>query len=111
MGQSGVCVENCQILLEMKTLKIIWPFATRWLTHEFCFRRFCEVYKAVPIALSQLYQNHGDVEALGFLIQMVKPVFVLSGMLLADILGVIRPLTVWLQSSHSKVDITNLLPA
>ena len=102
--------EKCQIVLEMKTLKIICPSATRWLTHEFCFRRVLEVYEAVLIALAQLYQNRGDVEALGVLIQMVDPDFVLSAMLLADMLGVIRPLAVWLQSSPSKVDITDISP-
>ena len=103
--------EGCQTMLEMKVLKIVCPSSTRWLTHEFCFRRVLQVFEPVLLALSQLYQDRRDIEALGVLIQMVDPDFVLSSLMLADMLGVIRPLTVWLQTSPSKADITELSPA
>ena len=69
------------------------------------------MFEPVLLALSQLYQDRRDIEALGVLIQMVDPDFVLSSLMLADMLGVIRPLTVWLQTSPSKADITELSPA
>ena len=69
------------------------------------------MFEPVLLALSQLYQDRRDIEALGVLIQMVDPDFVLSSWMLADMLGVIRPLTVWLQTSPSKADITELSPA
>ena len=103
--------ERCQIVLEMKVLKIVCPSSTRWLTHEFCFRRVLEVFEPVIMALAQLYQDRADVEALGVLIQMIDPQFVLSALMLADMLAVIRPLTLWLQTSPSKADITDLSPA
>ena len=98
-------------MLEMKVLKIVCPSSTRWLTHEFCFRRVLVVFEPVLLALSQLYHDRRDNEALGVLVQMVDPEFVLSSLMLADMLGVIRPLTVWLQTSPSKADITELSPA
>ena len=94
--------EQSQIMLEMKVLKLICPSSTRWLTHEHCFRRILEVYEAVLLALSELYQERGEVEALGLLIQLTEPTFVLSALMLAATLGVVRPLTLWLQTSPSK---------
>ena len=59
--------ENCQLILEMKVLKIICPSSTRWLTHELCFRRILEVFHPTLISLAQLYEDRNDVEALGIL--------------------------------------------
>ena len=100
--------ENCQIVLEMKVLKLIAPSSTRWLTHEHCFRRIVELFEPTLVALSQIYHERGDVDALGVLVQLVDPSFVLSALMLADMLGVMRPLTLWLQTSPASADITEL---
>ena len=100
--------EKSQLFLEMKVLKLICPSSTRWLTHEFCFRRILEVFEAVLLALSELYHERGEVEALGLLIQLTDKSFVLCALMLADTLGVMRPLTLWLQSSPSKADMTQI---
>ena len=60
------------------------------------------------MALAQIYQVCGDVDALGLLVQLVDPSFVLSALMLADMLDVIRPLTLWLQTSPASADITQL---
>ena len=100
--------ERSQIVLEMKVLKIICPSSTRWLTHEHCFRRIIDVFEAVLVALIQLYQERDDVEALGIVMQLTDPKFVLAALMLTDMLRVISPLTLWLQTSPAKADITEL---
>ena len=100
--------ERSQIVLEEKVLKIICPSATRWLTHEQCFSRIMEVYEAVLTALAQLYEERGDVDAQGILLQLSDPRFVLTALMLVDMLAIIRPLTLWLQFSPATADVTQL---
>ena len=100
--------ENSQMILEDKVLKLISPSSTRWLSHERSFMRIMDVYEATLIALAQLYEDRGEVEALGLMIQLSDPQFVLTALMLIDTLGVIKPLTLWLQSPPSTVDATQL---
>ena len=100
--------ENSQMILEDKVLKLISPSSTRWLSHERSFMRIMDVYEATLIALAQLYEDRGEVEALGLMIQLSDPQFVLTALMLIDMLGVIKPLTLWLQSPPSTVDATQL---
>ena len=79
--------ENCQIVLEDQTLKLICPSSTRWLSHEACFRRILEIYPATVMSLAQLYEDRGEVDALGILMQIIDPQFILAAMMLADMLG------------------------
>ena len=60
-------------------------------------------FEPTLMALAQIYQVRGDVDALGLLVQLVDPSFVLSALMLADMLGVIRPLTLWLQTSPATI--------
>ena len=76
--------------------------------HEFCFRRLVEIYHPVLMALSHLYTERNDAEAFGILLQMIDPTFVLVSLMLTDILGCVRRLTLWLQKSPSKANITDL---
>ena len=100
--------EKSQIILEDKVLKLVCPSATRWLSHEHCFSRIMEVYEATLTALAHLYEDRGDIDALGLLIQLSDPKFVLTALMLVDTLGIIRPLTLWLQSSPATADATQL---
>ena len=100
--------EKSQIILEDKVLKLVCPSATRWLSHEHCFSRIMEVFEATLTALVTLYEDRGDVDALGLLIQLTDPKFVLTALMLVDMLGIIRPLTLWLQSSPATADATQL---
>ena len=100
--------EKSQLILEEKVLKLISPSATRWLSHEHCFSRIMEVFEATLITLGQLYEERDDVEALGLLIQLADPKFVLTSLMLVDMLRAIKPLTLWLQSSPALVDATQL---
>ena len=100
--------EKSQIILEDKVLKLVCPSATRWLSHEHCFSRIIEVYEAALTALSHLYEDRGDVDALGLLIQLSDPKFVLTALMLVDMLGIISHLTLWLQSSPATADVTQL---
>ena len=58
--------------------------------------------------MSQLYENHGEVDALGLMIQLSGPTFVLTALMLIDMLSIMKPLTLWLQSSPAAIDITQL---
>ena len=65
-----------------------------------------DVYEAALTALSHLYEDRGDVDALGLLIQLSDPKFVLTALMLVDMLRIIRPFTLWLQSSPASADVT-----
>ena len=100
--------EKSQIIVEDKVLKLISQSATRWLSHQRCFVRIMEVFEGTLIALAELYEARGDVEALGLMIQLSDPQFVLTALMLIDMLSIMKPLTLWLQSSPSTVDATQL---
>ena len=67
-----------------------------------------EVFEGTLIAFAELYEARGDVEALGLMIQLSDPQFVLTALMLIDMLSIMKPLTLWLQSSPSTVDATQL---
>ena len=48
------------------------------------------------------------VDALGLMIQLSDPTFVLTALMLIDMLSIMKPLTLWLQSSPAAIDITQL---
>ena len=100
--------EKSQIFIEDKVLKLVSPSATRWLSHERCFVRIMDVFEGTLIALAELYEVRGDVEAMGLMIQLSDPQFVLTALMLIDMLRIVKPLTLWLQSSPSTVDATQL---
>ena len=39
------------------------------------------------MTLAQLYEDRGEVDALGILMQIIDPQFILAAMMLADMLG------------------------
>ena len=67
-----------------------------------------QLVEGTLIALAELYEARGDVEALGLMIQLSDPQFVLTALMLIDMLSIMKPLTLWLQSSPSTVDATQL---
>ena len=100
--------EKCQIVFEDKILKLICPSATRWLSHIICFERILVLFEPTLTTLAQIYHERNNLEALGLLVQLVDPTFMLSVLMLVDVLRTIRPLVLWLQSSPSSVDVTEL---
>ena len=48
------------------------------------------------------------VDALGLMIQLSDTTFVLTALMLIDMLSIMKPLTLWLQSSPAAIDITQL---
>ena len=65
-----------------------------------------EVYEPTLVALSQLYEDRGEVDALGLMIQLSDPT--LTALMVIDMLSIMKPLTLWLQSSPAAIDITQL---
>ena len=48
------------------------------------------------------------VDALGLMIQLSDPTFLLTALMLIDMLSIMKPLTLWLQSSPAEIDVTQL---
>ena len=80
--------ENCQLVTENKVLKLVCPSSTRWLSHEKCFVRLLEVYPATLMTLATLYHERDEPEALGILMQIAGSQFILTAMMLCDMLGI-----------------------
>ena len=98
--------ENTQQVLEGRVLKLISPSATRWLTHGNAFERLLVVLPSTLVALNSIYTDKEDFEALGLLLGMIRPTFLLSCLALHDVFKVMSQLTHWLQTSPSHADIT-----
>ena len=81
-------LENCQLVHKNKALKLVCPSSTRWLSHEKCFVRILEVYPATLMTLASLFHERDDSEALGILMQIADPQFILTAMMLSDMLGI-----------------------
>ena len=77
-----------KLMFENKALKLVCPSSTRWLSHEKCFVRILEVYPATLMTLANLYEERDEPEALGILMQIVDPQFILTAMMLSDMLGI-----------------------
>ena len=101
-------LENTQRVLGNKVLKLISPASTRWLTHLQCSKRLIEVLPSVLPALSSIYSDKDDMKALGFMLAIIKPEFLLSCLALHDVFQVMSLLIHWLQTSPSKADITKV---
>ena len=52
------------------------------------------------MSLAQLYEDRGEVDALGILMQIIDPQFILAAMMLADMLGNVQYTKINLQSIH-----------
>lgn len=98
--------ENTQLVLEVKSLKLFLPSPTRWLSHGKSFARFLERFTSVLVSLNSIYVDKEDYAALGHLMSLLEPEFHLSCLALHDIFLVLNPLTLWLQTAPSSIDIT-----
>ena len=78
-------LENTQKVLKQKVLKLISPASTRWLSHLQCSERLTEVLVSVLHALNTIYMEKEDMKALGFMMAIIKPEFLLSCLALHDI--------------------------
>ena len=58
------------------------------------------------MALNSIYTEKEDFAALGHMLSMLDHEFQLSCLALHDVFSVLAPLTLWLQTSPSKMDIT-----
>ena len=85
------------------------PCPECWLTHGRSFSRFLERYPAILMALNSIYTEKEDFAALGHMLSMLDHEFQLSCLALHDVFSVLAPLTLWLQTSPSKMDITVLI--
>jgi hypothetical protein len=100
--------EHTQTVMENRALKLIIPSPTRWLTHGTCFKRLIRVFSSILESLNSIYVEKKDLKALGFLLAMIEPTFLLSCLVLNDVFLVMRKLTLWLQTSPSSADITKV---
>ena len=78
-------LENTQKVLNLKVLKLISPASTRWLSHLQCSKRLIEVLPSVLPALNAIYVEKEDMKALGFMLAIIRPDFLLSCLALHDI--------------------------
>ena len=101
-------LENTQKVLNFKVLKLISPASTRWLSHLQCSKRLIEVLPSVLPALNAIYVEKEDMKALGFMLAIIRPDFLLSCLALHDIFEAMSVLIHWLQTSPSKADITKV---
>ena len=101
-------LENASQVVNKRHKKLVCPSATRWLDHERAFSRVIESYEETIIALSTVWTERGDPEAFGILIQMTSHEFILSCLMIVDILNLLKPLVLWLQSSPGNINITDL---
>ena len=101
-------LENTQTVLNLKKLKLISPASTRWLSHLQCSERLIEVLPSVLAALNGIYTDREDVKALGFMLAIIRPDFLLSCLALHDVFKAMSLLIHWLQTSPGRADITRV---
>ena len=100
--------ENTQKILQNRVLKLISPSAVRWLSHGKCFDRLIEVILPTLVTLNSLFTDKEDYKALGFLLGMIQPSFLLSCLALHDVFRLLGLLSHWLQTSPGDADITRV---
>ena len=100
--------ENTQQVIQNRALKLISPSSVRWLSHGKCFDRIIEVILPAIATLNSLFVEKEDFKALGFLLEMIQPSFLLSCLALNDVFRVIGLLSHWLQTSPGDADITKV---
>ena len=101
-------LENTQKVLNQKVLKLISPASTRWLTHLQCSQRLLEVLPSVLPALNSIYTDRDDMKALGFMLAIIRPDFLLSCLALHDIFQTLSLIIHWFQTSPSRADVTRV---
>ena len=101
-------LENTQRVLNQKVLKLISPAATRWLSHLQCSERLLVVLPSVLPALNSIYTDRDDMKALGFMLAIIRPDFLLSCLALHDVFQSMSLLIHWLQTSPSRADVTRV---
>ena len=101
-------LENTQIVLKHKVLKLISPASTRWLSHLNCSERLLQVLPSVLPALSSIYTEREDMKALGFMLSIIRPEFLLSCLAFHDVFKAMSLLIHWLQTAPSNADITRV---
>ena len=101
-------LENTQNVLKHKVLKLISPASTRWLSHLNCSARLLQVLPSVLPALSTIYTDREDFKALGFMLSIIRPEFLLSCLALHDVFKAMSLLIHWLQTAPSNADITRV---
>ena len=102
--------EQSQFVCLDKSYKLICPSATRWLSHRAGFVRLLQVIEPTIASLASLYHERNDMEAFGILMNIIDPQFLLTVLMLVDVLNSINMLTLWLQTSPSSAEITQLSP-
>ena len=100
--------ENTQTVLENRVLKLVSPSPTRWLTHGKCFERLLELFMITLDSLNSLFVDKDDFQALGLMLGMIDPFFILSCLALHDVFKVMKFVTHWLQSSPAQADVTQV---
>ena len=91
-----------------KVLKLISPASTRWLSHLDCSVRLLQVLPSVLPALNSIYTDRDDIKALGFLLAIIRPDFLLSCLALHDVFKAMSLLIHWLQTAPRRADITRV---
>ena len=101
-------LQNTQNILKQKVLKLISPASTRWLSHLDCSVRLLQVLPSVLPALNSIYTDRDDIKALGFLLAIIRPDFLLSCLALHDVFKAMSLLIHWLQTAPRRADITRV---
>ena len=101
-------LENTQKVLKQKVRKLISPSSTRWLSHLHCSERLTKVLLPVLHAMNAIYLEKDDINALGFMMAVIRPEFLLSCLALHDVFQALSLLIHWLQTSPSNADITRV---
>ena len=62
-------LSNVQIALEVHSVKLVQPSATRWLAHEGCVKRVLQIYPSLLLCLEEIRDEWGQeaAEAAGYL--------------------------------------------
>ena len=89
-------------------MTLVIPISVRWLSHINCYPRVLEMLPALLPALNSIYTDKDDFKALGFLLSLLKPEFLLSTLALIDIFQALSLLIHWLQTSPEKADVTQV---
>ena len=104
-------LENTQKVMSLNVLKLVSPASTRWLSHLQCSERLIDVLPSVLPALNSIYtriDDKKDMKALGFMLAIIKPDFILSCLALHDVFKTMSLLIHWLQTNPNSADITRV---
>lgn len=93
-------LRNVQIALQIKTLKLVQPSATRWLAYEQCVTQILKIYPAVLSTLEQLHVDGGDLSSTagGLLLVFRLETTIRTLCVLGDLLKCLSKLSCFFQS-------------